>query len=55
MDTIAVSINNASKALGIGRTKIYELINDGTLAAVKIGRRTLITVASIRRLIYGAE
>lgn len=35
------------KELGIRRTKTYELIANGSLVAVKIGRRTLVTEASI--------
>lgn len=42
-----VSINDACRILAIGKTKIYELINDGTLLSVKIGRRRLIVVDSI--------
>ena len=37
--------------IGIGRTKLYELIHAGDLEAVKLGRATLITVSSLRRLI----
>jgi excisionase family DNA binding protein len=54
MEPIVLSINDTAKALGLGRTSIYALIKAGRLEAVKIGRRTLIKVASIRRLM-GAE
>lgn len=54
MDIIAVSINDAARALGLGRTSIYSLINDGKLEARKLGRRTLVTTQSIRALIDGA-
>ena len=37
-------------ALGIGRTKGYELIKRGDLIARKVGSRTLIETESIRRL-----
>jgi len=36
---------------GIGRSKLYELIAAGVVDVVKIGASTLITVASLRRLI----
>ena len=54
MDIIAVSINDAARALGLGRTSIYSLINERKLEARKLGRRTLVTTESIRALIDGA-
>jgi len=51
MDIITTSIKDAAKVLGLGRTSIYALINEGKLDTVKLGRRTLIKVASIRRLL----
>ena len=37
--------------VGLGRTSIYALINEGRLATVKIGRRRLVKVESIRLLL----
>lgn len=51
MEPIATSVNGAAKALGLGRTTIYELIKSGRLETIKLGRRTLIKTASIRALI----
>jgi excisionase family DNA binding protein len=51
MEPITVSITNASKSLGLGKTSIYELINEGKLATVKIGRRRLVKADSIRALV----
>lgn len=51
MEIIATSVKDAAKALSIGRTSIYALIREGRLETVKLGRRTLIKVDSIRRLI----
>tara|TARA_R110000868_G_scaffold202806_3_gene450642 strand:+ start:8685 stop:8852 length:168 start_codon:yes stop_codon:yes gene_type:complete len=51
MEIIATSVKDAAKALSLGRTSIYSLIRDGRLETVKLGRRTLIKVESIRRLI----
>ncbi len=53
MDPIATSVNDAAKALSLGRTSIYALIREGRLETIKLGRRTLIKVASIRRLLDG--
>jgi excisionase family DNA binding protein len=54
MQPIVISINETAKALSLGRTSIYALINEGRLDAVKLGRRTLIKVESIRRLLDAA-
>lgn len=37
--------------LGIGKTKLYELLASGELEAIRVGRRTLILRASIDALI----
>ena len=55
MDPIFVSIADAAKALGLGRTSIYAMIGDGRLDAVKLGNRRLVTIESIRRLVELAK
>jgi hypothetical protein len=50
------SITETQRMLaGCGRTTVYQLIHSGRLTAVKIGRRTGITDASIRRLVAEQE
>ena len=51
MEPITTSINDAAKALSLGRTSIYALIREGRLETIKLGRRTLVRIASIRRLL----
>ena len=41
-------------AIGVGNTKGYELIKSGELEAIKIGRATRITWASVKRLVENA-
>lgn len=53
MEPITASINDTAKALSLGRTSIYALIHEGRLETVKLGRRTLVKIASIRRLLEG--
>lgn len=55
MEPIVTSINNAASALCLGRTSIYSLIKEGKLDVVKVGRRTLVTTASIRRIVCPAS
>lgn len=50
MKPILASIPETQRALGIGRSTAYRLIDAGKLETVKIGRRTLIRVSSIRAL-----
>lgn len=50
MKAILTSIPDAQRALGIGRTTAYRLIDEGKLETVKIGRRTLVRIASILAL-----
>jgi len=51
IEPLAISISEATKVLGLGRTSIYAMIGDGRLEIFKLGRRTLIKTASIRRLV----
>lgn len=50
MKVLLASIPEAQRALGIGRSTAYRLIGNGSLETIKIGRRTLITMSSIRAL-----
>ncbi len=52
---LAYSINEASRATSLGRTRLYQLIADGTLKAVKIGNRTLIPAHALHKLIEGDQ
>lgn len=53
MDRLLCSIPDAAKALGVGRSKLYELIGEGRLETVTIGRRRLVRTDSIRALALG--
>jgi len=51
----AVSVKEVCSATSLGRTKVYQLIEEGRLDRRKVGRRTLITVESIERLLEEAR
>lgn len=53
IEAVLCSIPDAAKALGLGRSKTYELIAEGRLATVTIGRRRLVRVESVRSLAAG--
>lgn len=50
MEPYLASISDAQRALGIARSTAYRLMDAGKLERVKIGRRTLIKVSSIKAL-----
>jgi hypothetical protein len=51
MSKYLYKVSEAKAAIGIGVTKLYTLINDGTLEARRIGRRTYITADSLERFV----
>jgi excisionase family DNA binding protein len=38
---LTVTLKTARQLLGIGNTKLYQLINDGTIETITVGRRRL--------------
>jgi excisionase family DNA binding protein len=50
---LAYPVNEAASLIGLGRTKLYEAISDGSLQAVKLGRRTLIPADALQKFIDG--
>lgn len=45
-----ISVLDAAKVLGISRSYAYMMANTGELPAVRLGRRILVPVASLRDL-----
>lgn len=46
--TITVTVKDACQMSGLGKTKLYELIGNGTIETTTIGRRRLINVDSLK-------
>lgn len=53
MTKLTITVDEFCDMIGIGRTKTYELMKDGTLATVAIGRRRLIKMNSVEALLTG--
>lgn len=51
MTPIAVPTHVAKDMIGVGRSRLFELIADGSLKSVKLGRKRLILVSSLRTLV----
>ena len=53
VERYALTIDEAAEASTLGRTKLFELIYDGTLKSKMVGRRRLIIAKSLREFIEG--
>ena len=51
---LSCTIAEACEATGLGRSKLYELIGAGCLATTTVGRRRLVLVHSLRKLLEGS-
>lgn len=51
MDKVLLTPVEAAQALGIGRSKLYELLQTGRLASVRIGACRRIPADSIHRFV----
>ena len=51
---ITTTVKDACAMSGIGRTKLNELIGSGQIESVKIGKRRLVKVESLKRLLEAA-
>lgn len=49
-EPITVTPADAAKLLGVGRTRLFELLRDGTLASFTLGRKRLIRYADLQAL-----
>jgi len=51
MHKLAYTINEAVEVSGIGRSKLYELIRGGSITTKKAGKRTLILVSDLEKML----
>src|SRR5437899_10456866 len=54
-EQLAVSPADAARLAGVGRTTIYEAIGSGALRSLKIGKRRLILIVSLRAWLETAQ
>ena len=54
-DRITCSVTEACAATGLGRSTIYELMARGAIDSLSVGRRRLVRVESILRLLAPRE
>ena len=51
---ILISVAEAARLLGVGRSTVYDIIGRGDLRVAKIGRRTLVSVAEVETYARGS-
>jgi excisionase family DNA binding protein len=51
LDPVTVTIPDALRLSGLGRTKLYELLTKGEIQSVRVGTRRLIVFASLKALL----
>jgi excisionase family DNA binding protein len=50
-DRLAIGISETCKAIGLSRSSVFELIRQGKIPVVRIGRRTLVPVEGLREFL----
>ena len=55
MEKTLLSIAEASHRLGIGKTKLYQILNAGQIKAVRLDKRTLIPVSALDDFANGLQ
>ena len=53
MKPLTISVRTAAAMLGIGTTHTWALIRDGKIEVIRWGRRTLVKVSSLEKLVGG--
>ena len=51
MEKITCTVAEAMAALSLGHSSVYDLINANELRTIKVGKRRLVIVKSIRELV----
>lgn len=54
MNEQLLTVDEAKDRLGIGRTKFYEYLGNGSLRAVRLGRRRMVPASEVDRFIARA-
>ena len=52
-DRLTITVTEAAQRLGIGRNSAYAAAHDGTIPTIKIGRRLVVPVAALDRMLSG--
>ena len=48
LEALSVDIPEACRLTGLGRSKLYDLLGNGEIASIMVGKRRVIVVAELR-------
>ena len=48
VEPLFVPVNDGAKILSLGRSKFYQLVSENQIPLVKVGRKSLVSVASLK-------
>lgn len=54
VEPFALCVKDAAAFIGLSRSRLYELISDGSIEARKLGSRTVIPVESLKSFVVNA-
>ena len=52
---LTITVEEAGKFLGVGRAAAYECVRNGEIPSLALGRRRLVSVAALLRMLGEAE
>ena len=52
---LLLRVPEVAKALGLGRTKVYELIETGELPVIRLGRAVRVSVTALQKWVEGRD
>ncbi len=55
MDRYTITVEEAARRLGIGRSLAYSLVREGSLPHLRLGSRIVIPVNALERLLEDAQ
>ncbi len=55
LERLTVSVEEAGHMLGISRASAYKAVREGEIPVIKLGKRGVVPIAAITRMMEGGE
>jgi len=50
-ERVALSVNETAESLGVGKSLIWKMVNQGTIRTVRAGHRVLVPVSAVEEFL----